>query len=417
MAIFGRNAARRRLKRATEQALSVPTFATPADCTPWVIGGLWPAELETVTPATALVAEHLKNDLQRIASSANDRLGALRHARLAEPARRAEEARIINVARAFAVLRVESTVRQLRSGATGFDTGTLSLPAGPVTPPAWVPGTEDTQVIDTVVIEPEPVEPELVEPAPPIAQPAAPEPVTQAPIPEPPPVPPPPVIPEPVTPRPREADEPDDRRLHRLLEFVARQEPGLRWAVGERADGTVVLVTDLAHGWIPPGVRLPAGVEVPAPGRRVGRITELLDHVVRTAVYHPGDPFGAARSDIATSAGPRDLPPVEDLGWKLAEATHWRDGLPRMVHTLAKAGAARTGVVDAEVDVLRVHLDTARYQLLAQYPDVDAVTLSNCLLLAATEAIAVGDHMSANYHFAWFEALNAPSGSHWGAGA
>ncbi len=85
-----------------------------------------------------------------------------------------------------------------------------------------------------------------------------------------------------------------------------------------------------------------------------------------------------------------------------------------MVHTLAKAGAGRTGVLDAEVDVLRVHSDTARYQLMAQYPDVDAALLSNCLLLAATEAIAVSDELSANYHFAWFEALNAPPASHWG---
>jgi hypothetical protein len=87
--------------------------------------------------------------------------------------------------------------------------------------------------------------------------------------------------------------------------------------------------------------------------------------------------------------------------------------LPRIVHTLAKAGAAHTGVVDAEIDVLRVHSDTARYQLLAQYPDVDAALLSNCLLLAATEAIATGDELSANYHFAWFEALNASSASEW----
>ena len=83
------------------------------------------------------------------------------------------------------------------------------------------------------------------------------------------------------------------------------------------------------------------------------------------------------------------------------------------MHTLAKAGAARTGVVDAEVDVLRVHSDTARYQLLAQYPDVDPALLSNCLLLAATEAIATGDDLSANYHFAWFETLDASPASEW----
>ena len=202
--------------------------------------------------------------------------------------------------------------------------------------------------------------------------------------------------------------EPDDERLGRLLQFMARQEPGLRWAVADRADGTTVLLTDLAHGWMPPGVTLPAEVELLPPAKRVGRIGELLGDVVRSAVYQPGDSFaGTKYAATHTSPKVRELPTIDDLGWKLGEATHWRDGLPRIVHTLAKAGAAHTGVVDAEVDVLRVHSDTARYQLLAQYPDVDAALLSNCLLLAATEAIATGDELSANYHFAWFEALNA----------
>ena len=371
MAIFGRNSARQRLKRATRQALSVPTHPTPPDATPWVIGGLWPAELETVTPATEVVAQHLKHDLQRIADSANERLHALRNADVPDFARRAEEVRIIETARSYAVQRVESTIRQLRAAADEFDTD----PSIPVVVP----------VVEPTVTEPEP------EPEPVVLQP------------------------EP-GPEPEPEPEPDDRSLERVLEFVARQEPGLRWAVGERADGTTLLVTDLAHGWIPPGVAIPTGVGLIAPGRRGGRIGDLLGEVVRSVVYHPGDPFPAGRTGpLATSTSARELPRVDDLGWKLVEATHWRDGLPRMVHTLAKAGAGRTGVLDAEVDVLRVHSDTARYQLMAQYPDVDAALLSNCLLLAATEAIAVSDELSANYHFAWFEALNAPPASHWGA--
>lgn len=47
--------------------------------------------------------------------------------------------------------------------------------------------------------------------------------------------------------------ESDEQRAQRLLGFVARQEPGLRWAVGVLADGSTLLVTDIAHGWIPPG--------------------------------------------------------------------------------------------------------------------------------------------------------------------
>jgi hypothetical protein len=86
-----------------------------------------------------------------------------------------------------------------------------------------------------------------------------------------------------------------------------------------------------------------------------------------------------------------------------------------MVHTLAKAGAAGTGVAEEEIELLRVHADTARYQLLAQYPDADAAVLLNCLLLAATEGIASGNPVIANYHFAWFQMLSVPPVSGWKA--
>ena len=100
-----------------------------------------------------------------------------------------------------------------------------------------------------------------------------------------------------------------------------------------------------------------------------------------------------------------------DGSW--VELTHWRDGLPRLVHTLAKAATAGTGVVEEEADLLRVHLDTARYQLLSQYPDVESALLLNCLLLAATESIVAGDTISANYHLAWFQKLDEPPASQW----
>jgi len=331
----------------------VPTFDTPADCTPWVIGGLWPVELATVTPETAAVADYLQNDLRRIADSANERIKGLWHAGLPEDVRRAEEARIINVARAFAVLRVESTVRQLRHGSTGFNAEHLSLTADPERPPP-----------SAVEVEPAPA----------------------------------------ITPVPSAAET---ERLARLLHFVARQEPGLRWAVGERADGTTILVTDLAHGWIPSGIALPKGVELPLPGRRRGRASELLGEVVASVAYQPGDPIGSRANEPppATSIEARRLPEVEALDSKLAEATRSREGLPRLAHTLAGTAAAGTGVLDAEVDVLRVHCETARYRLLGRYPDADAALLVNCLLLAATEALATGDAVSANYHFSWFEAL------------
>ena len=82
-----------------------------------------------------------------------------------------------------------------------------------------------------------------------------------------------------------------------------------------------------------------------------------------------------------------------------------------MVHAMASAAAAGIRIVDQEVDVLRVHVDTARYQLLIRYPNVDSALLLNCLLLAATEAFVIGDSVSANYHLAWFRELAAPPSS------
>jgi hypothetical protein len=226
---------------------------------------------------------------------------------------------------------------------------------------------------------------------------------------------------EPVTthqPAPQVESESEPERLERLLKFVARQEPGLRWAVGKRADGTTLLVTDLAHGWIPPGITLPADVRLLEPQRRTGNAAALLGHTTLLATYAPSDPLGWATDYEGrdTSSQPRELPAIDDLGWLLSEATHWRDGLPRMVNTLAKAGAAGTGVVDAEIDILRIHLDTSRYQLFAQYPDIDTGSLLNCLLLAATEAIATGNLVHANYHFAWFQMLSTPPATRWKAG-
>ena len=56
-----------------------------------------------------------------------------------------------------------------------------------------------------------------------------------------------------------------ENRVRRLLHAVVRQEPGLRWAIGEYGDGRTVLVTDLASGWVPPHITIPAGVALPEP--------------------------------------------------------------------------------------------------------------------------------------------------------
>jgi Family of unknown function (DUF5631)/Family of unknown function (DUF5632) len=542
--------------------LKIPAFRSPVDCTPWVTGGLWPAELSTVTAETAPLVKYLKADLQRIVNSANEELKNIRCAGLVDSTRQAEEARVISEARAFAVRRVESTVRHLQNmtskspaqyppvnGAVEAEkTARFKLapprpepapeiPAPPDPeqdlqtapvdqPDTWEPAPLedwDSLPVETTRAEPAPVEdpepaqfeapqPEHVEPdtfepetfkleafepdtsqpetfepesfepesfepetfkleafEQEVAEPDEPEPevsepeyavesddtevleelsallqeitpLTEIPV-EPLPVEAPTAEPLPVEPpspmpvaqhaepaiddaeatrylpvvEPAES-EPD--RLERLLKFVARQEPGLRWAVGTREDGTTLLVTDLAHGWIPPGITLPAEVRLLEPDRRTGTAVALLGQTTLSVKYAPGDPLGWATDYEVTdtSSQPRELPPVDDLGWVLGEATHWRDGLPRMINTLAKAGAAGTGIVEAEIDILRVYLDTSRYQLLAQYPDIDQGLLLNCLLLAATEGIATKNQVSANYHFAWFQLLSAPPASGWKSG-
>jgi hypothetical protein len=467
-----------------------------------------------VTAETAPLVKYLKADLQRIVHSANEELKNIRCAGLVDSTRQAEEARVINEARVFAVRRVESTVRHLHKmkskspiehrpvngvdetekttrfklapprpdpePTTEIPVVEVSAPASPAASEApyeqsdepfepWeafelpepVTETDRWETVADVAAhalpdpepeperEPEAVEPEAVEP-----KRSAPKhafdsddtevleelatllqeiaPLAQPPVEPPPPAPPPPAVQQPpiddtevtrllpvaASAEPLEPSESERERLERVLKFVARQEPSVRWAVGIREDGGTLLVTDLAHGWIPPGLNLPADVQLLEPGRRTGTASTLLGRTSLLATYAPGDPLGWATDYEVTdiSSQPRELPAVDDLGWLLGEATHWRDGLPRMVNTLAKAGAAGTGIVDAEIDILRVYLDTSRYQLLAQYPDVDPGLLLNCLLLAATKGIATKNVVSANYHFAWFQMLSSPPASGWKAG-
>lgn len=558
MAIFGRMTARQRLRRATRESLAIPAFSSPIDCTPWVTGGLWPAELSTVTAETATLAEYLKSDLQRIANGANDQLKTLKRAGMTDPARQAAETRIIEEARGRAVRRVESTIRYLRTVQSGAQSPAVSppppgpsgadlektqvLPAirevdddaePPQPPPRWrrrpaepvepnesqaaeqeatpaaeaagsadVSPLEETQVIP-VVRDAEPVIEAPVERAPEPAQepvasgrhhaveeepgtddePVAPEPVAPEPevtaeeeepvgVADVSPLEETKVIPvitaaEPVieapadsTPDPLEhpvapvergrhhapvdepatagGDEPaisqeaavesaeaapkpnekpttptgfDNERLNRLLEFVVRQEPRLNWAIGDRVDGTTVLVTDLAHGWIPSGISLPAGVRLLEPERRSGRVAALVGDTARVVTYAPGDSLRRSADFAATRASvePRQLPAIDDLARVLSQVTRARAELPKIVTRLADAAAGDTFIVDQEVDVLRVHLDTARYQLLVQYPNVNPGLLLKCLLMAATEGIASGDTVSANYHLAWFHKLAAPT--------
>jgi len=199
-------------------------------------------------------------------------------------------------------------------------------------------------------------------------------------------------------------------RLQRLVDFVARQEPRLRWAAGDRTDRSTVLVTDLASGWIPPGIEIPSVVQLLDPADRRGDIESLLGEVTVAAGYAPMHYLPAAgdeKEPVPTSPRPRQVPAVEELGWKLGQATNWRDGLPQMAHTLAKAASTGTGVIGTEVDLLQEHLTALREQVLNSYSeDVDAAAVANWQLLASIDALAAGDTIGANYHFAWFQALS-----------
>lgn len=385
MAIFGRNTARQRLRRAAQESLAIPAFGSGVDCTPWVIDGLWPDELSRETPENATVARYLRTDLERIARSANDELSAIRHAALTAPVRQAEETRVVNGARALAAQRVEAALRQLRHKLEDLPTEHLPpVPSGP----ADGPSADDTQPLPVVASASTDIGAAAIKPD---------EPARQASTAD--------------TAQP----ESDDERLQQLVEFMARQEPGLCWAAGDRENGTTVVATDIAGGWIPPGIAVPADVRLLPPQLRIGTATALLGPTTASAAYAPGDPLGwsfgwATELDSeAFSVRARRLPPIDDLGWLLCGATQWRDSLPRIVHTLAKAGAARTGILAAEIDELHDCLDATRLQLVSQYPAVDHDLLLDCLLLAATAGIAAGDRITANYHFAWYQALSTPA--------
>ncbi|HEX5142861.1 MAG TPA: DUF5631 domain-containing protein [Mycobacterium sp.] len=199
------------------------------------------------------------------------------------------------------------------------------------------------------------------------------------------------------------------KRLRTVVEFVARQQPKLRWAAGERADGTILLVTDLAFGWIPPGIEIPAGVSILEPAQRRNSLEALLGAVDVAQTWVPGQQLPSADDApaVSTSIRARDLPAVDDLNWELTQVTNWRDGLPRLAHTLSKAAIAGTGVLESEVELLHEHLQTTSEAALTHYPDaVDDAAVGNWQLLAAIAALINGEKTALNYHFSWFKTLN-----------
>jgi hypothetical protein len=200
-------------------------------------------------------------------------------------------------------------------------------------------------------------------------------------------------------------------RLQRLVAAVARQQPRLAWAAGDRPDDTTVLATDLASGWIPPGIELPAAITLLPPERRRGDLETLLGEVSVAAGYSPIHHIPEEDEPVPTSPRPRHVPEIDELGWELSQATQWRDGLPRLAHTLAKAASGGTGVLDKEVELLQAHLAAVSSRVLEGYPEnVDPHDVGNWQLLAAIDALAAGDKSAATYHLAWFQACSTTAG-------
>jgi hypothetical protein len=202
-------------------------------------------------------------------------------------------------------------------------------------------------------------------------------------------------------------DSAAQKRLRRLLDAVVCQQPQLGWAIGDLDNGTTMLVTDIAGGWIPPAIDIPTGITLLHPAARRSDLAALLGPATRMATHLPGQYChqrpGAGH--VAMSIRPRDVAAVGDLGWQLAQATRWRDGLPRLAHTLAKAVTAQTGWLDSEAGLLRDFLAAVSHAVMASYPtNVDSDQVANWQLLATIDALINGEKTLANYHFAWFQA-------------
>jgi len=205
------------------------------------------------------------------------------------------------------------------------------------------------------------------------------------------------------------ADATARRRLQRLVGEVARQQPRLAWAIGDRPDGTTILVTDLASGWIPSGIEIPSAITLLEPARRRGDIEALLGEVQVAAAVTPGhyQPDPDPEEPVPTSSRPRRAPEVEELNWELTDAARRSNRLTRLAHTCAIAASKNTGVLESEAIALHDQLATLADRVLDSYPDhVDHDEVGNWQLLSAIESLVVGDRISANYHLAWFLACN-----------
>lgn len=203
----------------------------------------------------------------------------------------------------------------------------------------------------------------------------------------------------------------EQQRLQRLVDAVARQAPGLPWAVGLRDDGTTLLVSGIGCGWIPPNVKIPVGVNrllEPALRRSDASVVDLLGAVTTAAVHNANGFVAKAGPDDPALTGDRMArsgPEVDELGPTLVEAVRRRDGLPRIAQTLAQAATRGTGVTENEMDVLRNEQQSAYQKALEDQHDLARV--ADWMLLAAVDALIEGHEYLVHYHVAWHEAVSA----------
>lgn len=210
----------------------------------------------------------------------------------------------------------------------------------------------------------------------------------------------------------------EQQRLERLVDAVARQEPRLSWAAGLREDGTTtLLVTDLAGGWIPPHIRLPANVTLlePTARRRDVSVVDLLGAVVAAAAHEPNAYIGEPGPDAPLLSGDRSArsaaPQVDELGPTLVEAVRRRDGLPRIAQAIAAPAVRKTGVLESETQLLRERLTAIQESVLNAYPDHELSALGDWMLMSAIDALIDEHQYLANYHMAWFAVVARREGS------
>ncbi|BCZ21625.1 hypothetical protein MTY59_14800 [Mycobacterium senriense] len=210
----------------------------------------------------------------------------------------------------------------------------------------------------------------------------------------------------------------EQQRLQRLVDAVARQEPRLSWAAGLRDDGTTtLLVTDLAGGWIPPHVRLPAHVTLlePSARRHDANVVDLLGAITVAAAHHANSYVGEPGPDEPALSGDRPArsaaPEVDELGPILVDAVRRRDGLPRIAQAVAGPAVRKTGVLESETAMLRECVAEIQHSVLNAYPHHDPAAVGDWMLLAAIEALIDGHGYLANYHLAWFDVISHRGGS------